>query len=283
MSTIRAFLANETRRHDCGVEGLAKNPQDVWALGCHVLRCPLAHLLAVDAEKPLSAEDEAQWGDLIARRLKGEPLAYLLGYTEFWSLTLRVTPDVLVPRPETEILVERALAASTGTALARYADIGTGSGAIALAIKKERPKAIVTGFDKSLKALAVAQANSRDLNLDVAFVASHWLSAAKPAQFDVIVSNPPYIESNDPCLLGDGLRYEPRSALDGGTDGLAALKSVIASAVPALHRGGRLLLEHGASQGPMTANLLRQAGLRDIHTHFDYAGHPRVSEGVFYG
>ncbi|HUW99002.1 MAG TPA: peptide chain release factor N(5)-glutamine methyltransferase [Acidiferrobacter sp.] len=283
MSTIRAFLASAARLRDRGTEGLAAHPQEIWALGCHVLARPLARLLAVDSTEPLSAQDEARWRELIARRVAGEPLAYLLGYTEFWSLTLRVTPAVLVPRPETEMLVERALELGPRAAPLRYADIGTGSGAIALALKKECPEAVVIGFDKSLAALAVAHTNSRDLGLDVLFVASDWLSAVKLGQFDVIISNPPYIESTDPCLCGEGLRYEPRSALDGGVDGLAALRSVIAAAIPALRPGGRLLLEHGATQGPATTDLLRRAGFQDTQTRIDYAGHPRLSEGVFHG
>lgn len=283
MTTIQAFLANATRHRRRGDDGLAQTPQEVWALGCHVLKRPLARLLAIDHKEPLGGQEENLWTELLARREQGEPLAYLLGYAEFWSLRLRVTPDVLVPRPETEILVERALAASSKTAALRYADVGTGSGAIALALKKERPEAFVVGFDASLKALAVARTNARDLDLDTPFIASHWLSGAKPAQFDVIVSNPPYIESADPCLTGDGLRYEPRTALDGGNDGLDALKAVIASAIPALKKEGRLLLEHGSNQGSAVMELLSQAGFCNINTHSDYAGHPRVSEGVLYG
>ncbi|MHB8254028.1 MAG: peptide chain release factor N(5)-glutamine methyltransferase [Acidiferrobacter sp.] len=283
MTTIQAFLASEARRSERGAGGLARLPQEVWALGCHVLNRPLAHLLAVDPLEPLGPQDEGRWKDLIERRLKGEPLAYLLGSTEFWSLTLQVTPDVLVPRPETEVLVERALGASRDSAALRYLDVGTGSGAIALALKKERPGAFVVGCDRSLKALDCARANARITGLDVLFLAGRWLSPVKAQQFDVIVSNPPYIESADPCLYGDGLRYEPRAALDGGRDGLRALQAVIAQAVPALTRGGRLLLEHGTFQGPATRELLARSGFQEVCTHSDYAGHPRVSEGVLRG
>lgn len=281
MTTIHDFISRATRR--CAALRDTGHPaQEVWALGCHVLGRPLTQLLASDPKEGLDPQDEARWTELMARRLAGEPLAYLLGTAEFWSLRLRVTPDVLVPRPETELLVEHALAAFPSQSL-RYADVGTGSGAIAIALKKERPAAFVVGLDKSHKALGVAQANARGLGLDVGFIASDWLAAVHGARFDIMVSNPPYIDSGDPCLAGDGLRYEPSLALVGGEDGLDGLRAVIVQSVSHLNDGGRLLLEHGSCQGPATAALLRQAGFTAIRTHTDLAGHERVTEGTLHG
>jgi len=282
MMTIRAFLEQETRAGPNERAGPARSLQEAWALGCHVLGWPLARLLAVRTDEPLPYEQETRWRELLIRRDRGEPQAYLLGHTEFWSLSLQVTPSVLVPRPETEILVEQALRDHKAPAH-RYMDVGTGSGAIALALKKERPHAQVVASDKSLAALDVARANSRALGLPISFFAGSLLEAVGRAHFDVIVSNPPYIESADPCLDGDGLRFEPRTALDGGKDGLSVIAALIATAPKALAPGGRLLIEHGAQQGPATTELLRRAGFQEVCTHADYAGHLRVSEGVLYG
>ncbi len=284
MTTVRAFLA-EVARPTPGCPA-GQSPccpvQEVWALGCHVLRRPLARLLAASAAERLDPEDEARWRALIARRALGEPLAYLVGHAEFWSLALSVTPDVLVPRPETEILVERALD-TPAVEGATYLDVGTGSGAVALALKKERPRALVAACDQSPAALAIARANATALGLDGAFWNGSWSDAIAACSCDLVVSNPPYIESADPCLNGDGLRYEPRDALDGGDDGLRAIAALIPAAVRVLRPGGRLLIEHGARQDRPVRSLFEHAGLTDIVTHPDYAGHARVTGGVWRG
>ncbi len=284
MTTVRAFLAEVTRPLPGCPAGQSPccPTQEVWALGCHVLRRPLARLLAASAAERLDPEDEARWRALIARRALGEPLAYLVGHAEFWSLALTVTPDVLVPRPETEILVERALD-TPAVEGARYLDVGTGSGAVALALKKERPRALVAACDHSPAALAVARANATALGLDVAFWNGSWSDAIAACSCDLVVSNPPYIESADPCLDGDGLRYEPRGALDGGNDGLRAIAALIPAAVRVLRPGGRLLIEHGARQDRPVRSLFEHTGLTDIVTHPDYAGHARVTGGVWRG
>ncbi len=283
MTTLRAFLADATRAIP-GPSGRPARcpPQEVWALGCHVLGRSLAQLLAADTAEPLQREDEARWRELIARRQGGEPLAYLVGHVEFWSLPLKVTPDVLVPRPETEVLVERALAVPVADG-ACCVDAGTGSGAIALALKKERPRAQVAACDRSPAALAIARANAAALGLDVAFWRGHWLDAIGNRSCDLVVSNPPYVESADPCLAGDGLRFEPRLALDGGADGLAAIAALIPGARRVLRPGGRLLVEHGALQGAEVRSLFERSGLADVAVHPDYAGRPRVTEGVWHG
>ncbi len=281
MTTIRGFLAQATQT--------APRPpdrcpiQEIWTLGCHILQRPLARLLASDAAEPLRLEDEARWRELIMRRRNGEPLAYLVGHAEFWSLPLTITPDVLVPRPETEILVERALVGGTLARGDRCIDAGTGSGAVALALKKENPDIFVAACDRSLKALAVARANAHALGLEVAFWAGSWLDAIEARSCALIAANPPYIESADPCLDGDGLRYEPRDALDGGADGLTAFAALIPGAVRALKPGGRLLVEHGYAQGPQLRMLFERAGLQDVATQSDLAGHPRVTEGTWHG
>ncbi|MHB1511623.1 MAG: peptide chain release factor N(5)-glutamine methyltransferase [Acidiferrobacter sp.] len=280
MTTIRGFLAQATRPAPGSPDRCPI--QEVWTLGCHILQRPLAQLLASDAAEPLRPEDAARWRELMLRRQNGEPLAYLVGHTEFWSLPLKITPDVLVPRPETEILVERALSRTLARG-DRCIDAGTGSGAIALALKKESPDAFVAACDRSPKALAVARANAHTLGLEVAFWAGSWLDAIEAHSCTLIAANPPYIESADPCLDGDGLRYEPRDALDGGTDGLTAFAALIPGAVRALRPGGRLLVEHGYAQGPQLRMLLKQADFGDVATHNDYAGHPRVTEGIWHG
>ncbi len=283
MMTVQGFLADMARagREACG--GEAHCPmREVWTLGCHVLKRPLAGLLSADAALELHPADEARWRALIARRARGEPIAYLVGHEEFWSLDLAVTPDVLVPRPETEILVERALA-QPATRGARYMDVGTGSGAVALALKKERPQAWVAACDVSPRALAVARANAAALGLDVVFWIGSWTEAIAAGSCDLVASNPPYVEGTDPCLNADGLRYEPRSALDGGADGLRAIATLIPAAVRVLRPGGRLLIEHGATQDGAVRSLCAQAGLAAVATYPDYAGHPRVTEGVWHG
>jgi release factor glutamine methyltransferase len=215
----------------------------------------------------------------VRRRLAGEPVAYLTGRREFWSLDLEVTPDVLVPRPETELLVERALAVLAGVQAPAVLDLGTGSGAIALAIASTRPDAAVTATDASPAALAVAERNARRLGIsNVSFRAGDWYAALDRGRFDVILSNPPYVAAGDPALAA--LAHEPLRALVAGPDGLAALAAVAAGARERLRPGGWLLVEHGAGQGAAVRDLLTRAGLASVATRADLAGHERASEGT---
>lgn len=228
-------------------------------------------------EAPLAADAHARFETLLARRLAGEPLAYLRGRHGFWSLQLEVTPDVLVPRPETERLVELAL--ERMGVHGRLADLGTGSGAIALALASERPQWQIVATDRSAAALAVAARNGARLGLPVDWRIGAWLAPLAGERVDLIVSNPPYIAPDDPCLDGDGVRREPHSALVAGTDGLADLAAIAGAAPAHLSAGGWLLLEHGAGQATAVRDLLAQAGFVDVASHTDLAGHPRVTLG----
>jgi release factor glutamine methyltransferase len=214
-----------------------------------------------------------------ARRAAGEPVAYLLGRREFWSLDFEVSPAVLVPRPETELLVERVLALLTAPR-AQVADLGTGSGAIAIALAHERPDWQVVGTDVSDDALRVARRNGARLVADrVEWCRGDWFSALERRRFDALASNPPYIAEADPALAGDGLRHEPRGALTPGGDGLAALTTLINGAPAHLVPGGWLFLEHGATQGAALRDALVARGFTHVTSHRDLAGHERVTEG----
>ena len=235
---------------------------------------------------PVSSEREQGYASLIEQRLKGAPVAHLTGTREFWSLALRVTPAVLVPRPETELLVELALqrlpGQQAGPAVDRACsvlDLGTGSGAIALAIASERPGVRVTGVDISPSALEVAVQNSRDLGLArIDWRLGSWFEPVPGERFDVIVANPPYVAAADPAL--EHLRAEPAIALCGGPTGLEALSAIAGAAVPHLHTHGWLILEHGSDQAPDVARLLKRHGFAEVRSHLDFSGKPRVTLGT---
>ena len=250
---------------------------DANLLLCHVLDCPRSFLLS-HADAALTGEQQRAFDALVTRRAQGEPVAYITGVKEFWSLELKVTPDVLVPRPETETLVEAALAHMPPGKPLRVADLGTGSGAIALALARERPDAHVVAVDFSDAALAVARENERLLRApNVVFYESLWYSTLGGQQFDVIVSNPPYVAAGDPHLAA--LRFEPQAALVAGADGLDSLRLIIHDAPQYLHAGGWLLVEHGAEQGDAVRALFSGAGFTGVETLADLAGLPRVTAG----
>lgn len=216
----------------------------------------------------------------LRERRAGRPVAQITGQREFWSLDLEVTPAVLTPRPETELLVERALARLPDGAAARVLDLGTGSGAVALALAVERPSCAVVATDSSAGALAVARRNAVALGLErVRLTASDWFSAIDETPFDVIVSNPPYIADHEWPHTDAALSFEPREALAAGPEGLDALRIIVASAPAHLRHGGWLLVEHGAGQGRAVAGLMAAAGFDSIATSSDLAGLPRVTEG----
>ncbi len=218
---------------------------------------------------------------LIRRRQKGEPIAYILGQRDFWTLTLTVTADTLIPRPETELLVEQALARIPEQAGWTILDLGTGSGAIAIAIAKERPRCTLIATDRSLAALHIARQNMHINDLgNIHFLASNWLTSfANNFQVHVILSNPPYIKVHDPHLSAGDLRFEPLSALAAGHDGLDDLQHILSTARNHLKPGGWLLLEHGYQQQASLRHLLAQHGYQSIHCYHDYADQPRLSLG----
>ncbi len=230
---------------------------------------------------PEATSDEAQYRrylSLLERRATGEPIAYITGWKDFWSLRLAVTPAVLVPRPETELLVERALALRPDE-LGEVADLGTGSGAIALSLASERPGWLVTATDVSEQALAVARANAESLGLErVRFLQGSWFEPLSGRTFDIIVSNPPYVAADDPAMRDPSLRHEPQGALTPGADALRSLRAIIEAAPNYLKRDGWLLLEHGADQAAEVASELVARGLRHVRSHRDLAGHERITE-----
>ena len=224
-------------------------------------------------QRALSAETQARFIDHLERRRKGEPVAYILGRKEFYGLELSVNPAVLIPRPETELLVDLALQREFSSLV----DLGTGSGAIALAIKRQRPKARVVAVEASAAALAVAERNAVKHNLQVEFRHGRWFEPLAGERFDVVVANPPYVAEGDPHL--PGLSFEPRSALVSGPDGLDAIREIAREAPRHLASGGWLLLEHGMGQERAVRALLSQAGLEDVQSCPDLARIPRVAAG----
>jgi len=220
-----------------------------------------------------------QWSDyrqLIGRRCQGEPIAYLTGTREFWTLTLKTTPAVLVPRPESELLVELALEQLPAEEPALVVDLGTGSGAIALAVASERPQATIIATDRHADALAIARHNSQLSQLLIHPLIGHWSDALATACCDLIISNPPYIAENDHHLQHPTLNFEPRQALVAGPSGLDDLTEIATDAWRCLKPGGWLLMEHGAEQQPEMLALVSQLGYSTITDQLDYAGLPRV-------
>ncbi len=239
-------------------------------------------------DQRLDADQIARFATLFARRARGEPIAHILGRKEFWSLPLRVNASTLIPRPDTELLVEVALRTLTAP-IARVLDLGTGTGAIALALASARPDWQILAVDNIAAAVALAEANRVALNLaNVQVCLGDWFALAEPPggarpamaeAFGLIVSNPPYVAAADVHLHQGDLRFEPRSALVAGDDGLADLKFIIAGARRYLAVGGWLLVEHGASQGEAVTQLLLQAGYAQVLSHRDLAGRERVAQG----
>jgi len=239
---------------------------------------PVVRLLA-HPETPLTTDTAAHLEALVARRIAGEPMAYLLGTREFYGRAFAIDARVLIPRPETELLVERALQCAPHAAA--VLDLGTGSGAIAVTLACERPDLQVTALDASAAALEVARVNALALGARVSTLHSDWYAALPAAaRFALIVANPPYIAAHDPHLQEGDLRHEPRGALTEEGDGLGALRHIIAGAPGRLHPGGALLLEHGHDQAAAVRALLAAAGFSAVASHRDLAGIERVTGGV---
>ena len=254
-------------------------PFEAKLLLAHVLGRDRAWL-AAHANEAVSAEQAKTFDALARRRRNGEPVAYLIGRREFYGLDLEITPDALIPRPETELLVDLALAHLPTDSETRVLDLGTGSGAVALAIAAARRKAQVVGTDVSSPALALAARNAARLGIgNVWFVESDWFDALPDERFDLVAGNPPYVAAGDSHLSEGDLRHEPQRALTPGGDGLGAIRAIVAAAPAHLARGGWLLLEHGHDQAEAIDALFRDAGFADVGAARDLAGILRVSYG----
>jgi release factor glutamine methyltransferase len=255
---------------------------DAEILLCHVCGVTRSYLYTWP-DKKLTNSQFTQFQALLARRAQGVPIAYLTGHKEFWSLDLQVDENTLIPRPETELLVEQALVRLPPDSQAQVIDLGTGSGAIALAVASERPQCRVLGIDKSSAALKVAQANAQRLNLQrVKFLISNWWEALGNIKATLIVSNPPYIAAAEPNLTQSDVKSEPRCALVAGTDGLTDIRQIIATSFSHLEAQGWLLLEHGYDQAEAVQELFKQSAYKAITTYHDLAGLPRVTVGQRY-
>ena len=247
----------------------------------------LAHVLGKDrswlfahAEEPLSELHITAFQGLLTKRKAGHPVAHLVGRREFWSLDLRVNEHTLIPRPETELLVEKALEYIPNDAQWNIADLGTGSGAIALAIAHERPLCRISATDISANALTLARQNAHDLGIrNVEFSEGAWLEPVNTKQFQVIVSNPPYIRQGDPHLQTGDVRFDPVSALVSGATGLECIEYIAAHAKPLLIQDGLLMFEHGHDQASAVAEILEQNDYHDIKTFTDLSGNARVTRG----
>ncbi|MCK6370942.1 MAG: peptide chain release factor N(5)-glutamine methyltransferase, partial [Gammaproteobacteria bacterium] len=274
-ATIEALLRAGVRL----LEAASPSPRlDAEVLLAHVLGRTRIDLFR-SREAPVEAAAAARFLDLVSMRREHRPVAQLVGRREFWSLDLEVTANVLVPRPETELLVERALALAPADPAPGVFDLGTGSGAIALALASERPAWRIVATDCSAAALEVARRNARRLGCaGVSFALGDWYAAVPGGRFDLIVSNPPYIADHEWAGADPELAFEPRGALAAGADGLDHLRRIAAGAPHHLLPGGALLVEHGACQAEAVRALLAQAGLTAIGTSVDLSGQPRVSE-----
>lgn len=243
-----------------------------------VLQCNRSRIIAFP-ERKIEHDQYVQYMDLVKQRQSGVPFAYLTGEKEFYDLTLKVTPATLIPRADTELLVETALSKMNNTDHYKVIDMGTGSGAIALTIKKHRPNAEVMAVDQSLNALIVAKENGQSLNLAVEFIQSDWFNNVEGKGFDLIVSNPPYIEAHDAHLGGDGVKYEPITALVAADDGYSDLFHLIQSSLPLLKEGGWLMMEHGFEQGEKLRVEFTKQGYQNVATLKDLGDNDRITIG----
>ena len=251
---------------------------DARVLAAHVLGVDAAWLIAHDTDAPSEALVDA-FERLLSRRLEGVPIAYLVGAREFYGRRFEVSPDVLIPRPATERLIEVALARMPADHPVDVLDLGTGSGCIAITLALERPLAHVTAVDRAASALLTARRNAENHGARVAFLSSDWFAALGERRFDLIVSNPPYIRAADPHLTRGDVRFEPVSALAAGDNGLSDLQQLAQRAAAHLRPGGALLLEHGYDQARAVQNMLRMNGFPGAETWTDLSGIGRVSGG----
>ncbi len=251
---------------------------DAQLLLAHILKKDRSYLLAWSETTP-TAQQQQQFQSFLQQRLNGIPIAYILGTKEFWSMDFSVTPDVLIPRPETELLVEKVIEACVDIESPTILELGTGSGAIAIALAKELPQASITATDLSTAALAVAQRNAKHHHMQhIHFIQSNWFTDIPKGRFDIIVSNPPYIEKHDPHLQKE-IKHEPIQALVSGKDGLDDIRIIVENANLYLKKHGKLLIEHGYNQGSRTREIMQQAKLEACNTVKDYASNDRITIG----
>lgn len=274
---IDRLLAAATER----LQEISESPRlDAELLLSRALDVSRSYLFA-HPEDELDEQAFERFSRAVERRAEGVPLAYITGEKEFWSVCLHVNPDTLVPRPETEILVEQCLLRIPEDSQKRILELGTGSGAVAIVLARERPLCDIVATDISSAALDVAAENARQLSLpNIEFVEGNWCAAVTGRRFDLIVSNPPYVAQSDPELAM--LRHEPPSALIAGSDGLDAIREIVTDVPAVLAPGGVLLLEHGSTQHEAVAALLRNDCWRDIGNHKDLAGLPRVTSACYF-
>jgi release factor glutamine methyltransferase len=275
--TARIALGQALQQAVAILGGSSDARQDAEILLCHVLNCSPVTLLT-EADQVLAPEYCQRYQQLLQKRAEGQPVAYLLGRRGFWDLDLLVTRDTLIPRPDTELMVAQALQNMPGAA--KCADLGTGSGAIALALAKQRPDSFWLASDVSLPALRVAKTNAtRHQIANVQFVIGHWTTMIARQSLDLVVSNPPYIAEDDPHLTQGDLRFEPRSALASGQDGLQDIRLLVVQAEQVLKPGGWLLIEHGWQQSQAVQALYKAAGFVAVSGHQDFGGQDRLVIG----
>lgn len=275
-ATIKQLLADGAKQFERVSDSVRL---DANLLLAHALDKPRSYLLAHADETP-DNDARQRYASLVERRATGEPVAYILGHQEFWSLRFDVCDAVLIPRPETETLVTKALEIIPEHEPWRMADLGTGSGAIAVAVASERPHCEVVATDISTAALAMARDNAQRHHIEnIELRQGNWLEAVSEGGWEMIVSNPPYVSENDPHLDAPSMQFEPRQALIAPANGLRCLREIIEAAPPLLTQGGWLLLEHGANQAEFVTRLMAAQGFINVATATDLAGHPRVSYG----
>jgi release factor glutamine methyltransferase len=280
VNTLREVLRTATQRlQQSGSDSARRMPSCCCCMCCSVM----AMWLYAHDDVAVTTDLQHAFEALVQRREQGEPVAHLLGQRGFWTLDLSVNRHTLIPRPETEMLVEFALEKLLANSVEAVLDLGTGSGAIALAVKRERPACAVTAVDASPDALAVAHANARRLQLSVEFVSGHWFAPLSGRRFHLIVSNPPYIPHDDVHLTQGDVRFEPRSALVSGRDGLDDIRELAQAAPLHLRAGGWLALEHGHDQAPRVRAILLAAGFDQVASRRDLNGHERITYGSHHG
>ena len=277
MSTIKQALA-EAQHRLSDLPGVSHKLESEILLA-YVIHRPRSYLYTWP-ERTLEAQQLTKFQSLIERRSSGEPIAYITEEREFWGLPLRVSPATLIPRPETERLVEIALQQIPENESWQIADLGTGSGALALAIASERPLCQIVATDISEDALCIAEQNRKVLTLEnVRFVQGRWFEPLNGIRFDLVVSNPPYVAEKDPHLLEGDLRFEPQQALSSGPDGLDAIRTILSSAKSHMKPDAWLILEHGYDQGSTVMALFKQYGFTQVFCHADYADRERATVG----